>query len=214
MNSNLHIAVCNLALLTYLHLSCLAIAADPSPPPKVPNGQDQLGQRLIRKAIGHGDEDVMDTMIRLMGEAAGRLEVSFDAGPETQEIQRQIIEQLEGAIKQAAAQRRPVSKPRQTAQGEKRRMPKLQAERNQPKPSADPSEAAEGTGASDPSAVPQGQTEQPASITNSDYDIRQAWGHLPERARDEVIQGIREEFLETYREWIERYYRALQETND
>ncbi len=34
------------------------------------------------------------------------------------------------------------------------------------------------------------------------------------REREEIIQGIAESFLERYRDRIERYYRALQETED
>jgi hypothetical protein len=45
-------------------------------------------------------------------------------------------------------------------------------------------------------------------------EFRRAWGHLPMREREEIIQGIAESFLERYREWIERYYRALQETEE
>jgi hypothetical protein len=44
--------------------------------------------------------------------------------------------------------------------------------------------------------------------------MRRSWGHLPQRDREEVIQGIGEACLERYRVWIERYYRALQETGD
>jgi hypothetical protein len=45
-------------------------------------------------------------------------------------------------------------------------------------------------------------------------DLRRAWGHLPMREREEIIQGVGERYLERYRDWIERYYRTLQETDD
>lgn len=46
------------------------------------------------------------------------------------------------------------------------------------------------------------------------HELRRTWGHLPMREREEIIQGIGESFLERYRDWIERYYRALQEAED
>ena len=54
-----------------------------------------------------------------------------------------------------------------------------------------------------------------AESTRGDLrEVRGTWGHLPMRDREEVIQGIGETFLERYREWIERYYRALQESDE
>ncbi|MFQ5495803.1 MAG: hypothetical protein ACE5EX_10530, partial [Phycisphaerae bacterium] len=45
-------------------------------------------------------------------------------------------------------------------------------------------------------------------------ELRRGWGHLPGREREELIQGISERYLDRYREWIERYYRALQEVDE
>ena len=45
-------------------------------------------------------------------------------------------------------------------------------------------------------------------------ESRRGWGHLPQRDRDELLQGIDEEFIEQYRPQIEQYYRALTETED
>ena len=40
-------------------------------------------------------------------------------------------------------------------------------------------------------------------------ELRRGWGRLPARDRDEVVQGFDQDFLTKYRQWIERYYRAL-----
>ena len=45
-------------------------------------------------------------------------------------------------------------------------------------------------------------------------ETRRSWGLLPQRERDEMIQGSSEGYIERYREWIERYYRALQESGE
>lgn len=60
-----------------------------------------------------------------------------------------------------------------------------------------------------------GQDGQPASTevrTKSAVDLQQdVWGHLPSRVRSQMQSRMVEEFLPTYRERIEAYYRQLLE---
>ena len=85
------------------------------------DGQTQhgkkLGERLIRQAHGDADEDVMDTILRLMSSAAQRLEIELDAGEETQAVQRQIMDQLDAAIKIAGVRRRVRSRDQEPTPG-------------------------------------------------------------------------------------------------
>ena len=54
-----------------------------------------------------------------------------------------------------------------------------------------------------------------ATAPGGDLDARRrAWGHLPMRERDEILQGLSDQYLQRYRVWIERYYKALQEAKD
>lgn len=41
--------------------------------------------------------------------------------------------------------------------------------------------------------------------------VKQAWGHLPERMREQMLQGADSEFLPEYREELRDYYRRLAE---
>lgn len=172
---------------------------------------NKLGERLLRKTATGAEEDVMDALIRLMDRSAHNLDIAFDAGPKTQDVQRQIMERLDEAIKVAAAQRRPTRSKPKNADGDKRK-------RGKPKKSSQKSAAAEqGKKQGSPDSKEGSQVGSPIEgQTNGTglSDRRRAWGHLPERERDEILQGLGDRYLERYRVWIERYYKALQEDKD
>ena len=182
---------------------------------RAPDGQTQrgkkLGERLIRQAHGDADEDVMDTILRLMSSAAQRLEIELDAGEETQAVQRQIMDQLDTAIKIAGVRRRVRSRDQEPARGDKRRRHQDDIEPQQKQ--ADSKEAGQ-RGSS--SAKRSGAASRPEGDRSGGrlYESRRTWGQLPRRQREEVIQGITEEYLQRFRAWIERYYQALQESGD
>ena len=170
----------------------------------------ELGERLIRKAVTDADEDIMTTIIRLMNEVSRKVEVEFDAGDNTQALQKRIMDQLDEAIKVAAAQRRPQRAMQRPSEGDKRRK---QQTRKRPEGTDAGSQGDAQEDSSSKSGEP-GTAAGAAGGDASGFDARRAWGHLPPRQRDEVIQGIGEEFLERYRVWVERYYRALQEAKE
>ena len=150
--------------------------------------------------------------MRLMDEARTRLAVQFDPGAETQTLQRQVLDQLDSAIAQAAASRsqRRSSRQEQVA-ADKRMLPKPKRGKADAKKSADDASSTQTTTSDGPS--------ESAGLTQSGLQIplretRRGWGHLPNRDREELIQGIDSEFLERYRTLIERYYRALAEAED
>ncbi len=169
--------------------------------------RSKLGERLIRDTATGAVEDVMDELIRLMDRSARNLDVAFDAGSETQAVQRTIMERLDDAIGAAAAQRRPSRSRSQSADGDKRK-------RSGKKKSARKSAATEGKGER---GAPDSKAGAAAEANSPGGDLeqrRRAWGHLPMRERDEILQGLSDRYLERYRVWIERYYKALQEAKD
>ncbi|MHC4698397.1 MAG: hypothetical protein ACYTFA_16815 [Planctomycetota bacterium] len=170
----------------------------------------ELGEKLIRQAHSDADVDVMDAILRLMGSAAQRLEIELDAGEETQALQRQVMGQLNDAIKIAGQRRRTRSRDQEPARGDRRRQREEERQRsdkrarsNQERP--DPSSETTDVGA--------GRREGDRDGGKL-YESRRTWGQLPLREREEVIQGISERYLERFRTWIEQYYRALQESED
>ncbi len=177
-------------------------------PPDKKTKEQELGERLIRDIVNDGDEGVMATAIRLMDSAARKLEIDFDAGRETQDMQRRALDQLDKAIKTAAARRRPVRSRRPPPSGDKRTRP-----RQPPQRAEEEKEAS--THAKPPATHdPRGAEPQVGTVEGRLNETRRAWGQLPMRDREEIIQGADERFLERYRAWIERYYRALQEAED
>lgn len=153
-------------------------------------------------------EDVMQRMLSLMEDADRRLRIDLTAGAETQAIQEEIAETLDEAIRTAAAQRRPKRSRNQRFRSDKRKSDKSADASKSSKEKATGSTGDEGRSSDqerpgvDPSRVAEGGELE---------ETRRGWGHLPSRERDEIIQGRDEQYLQRYREWVERYYRALQE---
>jgi hypothetical protein len=172
------------------------------------NKEDRLGERLIREAATDSQEDLMARIIRLMDNVTRNLEIDFDPGTQTQALQQRIIDELDEAIREAALKRRPRRSSGASQRGDKRRMPE------------------EGQGPGEQTSAESGEAGEPGHRTADSaaadrppvdgdiHELRRTWGHLPMREREEIIQGIGESFLERYRDWIERYYRALQEAEE
>ncbi len=208
-----------------------------SPPAGVPQWQEKgrppvserrdvkLGERLVHRAVADADEGLMESIARLMNEAARRLEIEFDAGDKTQALQRRVLDRLNHAVKVAASQRRTVGHRFETGatSADKRRMPKgrprtpderKRSPEDESDRASDVSAASLLRRATLRSGAASLTVEQGKSPGGDLRELRRSWGHLPMREREEIIQGITESFLERYREWIQRYYRALQETED
>lgn len=188
----------------------LSRAQEPLVEVRAPDEDPKLGERLIRKAVKGGEDDVMERIAELMSDAARRLEVQLDATAETQSVQKNVLGELDRAIKVAASRRRPKPQP-QTSSSSDRREGSKQAPKDKPSmkgkteiadaPTEDQTRQAEATPA--PSDLVGGALKE----------SRRSWGTLPDRERDEIIQGLGEGYVEKYRAWIEKYYRALQEND-
>lgn len=189
----------------------ISSARKAEPPDRARTKGEELGQRLIRRSTSDAGGGVMDAIVRDMGTAARRLDVEFDAGDETQSLQAKILAQLDEAIKQAAAQRRQNRNTARSSTSDKRSMSKARKKPGDKrgKSATESKDTALSKGTSSDGVLPD---ERP--VGGRLDEVRRTWGHLPMREREEIIQGISESFLERYREWIERYYRALQETEN
>ncbi len=199
---------CRFCVFAFLLAYCAAAAGQEGADALEQSKQEEeLGKRLIRKAVTDSDEDLMESILRLMKEVSRKLEIEFDAGQPTQTLQTQIVDKLDTAIRIAAAQRRPASQGQQSATGDKRRRGG-RAGSASGKPGRSSGE--ETNGSSTSAAKAGNNSSNPGRDDDALRQSRRSWGHLPRRERDEIIQGVREGFLERYRDWIERYYRALQ----
>lgn len=206
--------MCNLrwGLLIVFSLGSGSIMAQAPPTDPKPRTSakrtDDLSKRLLRRAMKQADEDVMEQVLRLMGESAHRMEIDFDAGAGTQELQQQVVAKLDEAIASAAKNHRKQRQQDSASQSDKRRRSKSSSQERESS-SQQPGQQITDAGSTpgDPTSVAAEQEQTGGEFA----DIRRAWGHLPPREREELIQGSTEEYLERYRLWVERYYRALQE---
>lgn len=195
------LAVCSLASTSSAALPA-AERSLANPPSQEPTAQDEeLSDKLIRQALGEGEGGIMDEVSALMKQSEKQLGIGFDPGQATQSVQRRIIDKLDDAI--ASAQRRKSkssSSKRQTSDRRKRSTkPKEKQQAGKTQKAQDSSKSnAKG------SVTDTGETK-----SGRFREARRGWGMLPERDRDEVLQGAEESVIEKYRELVERYFRAL-----
>jgi hypothetical protein len=205
--------------------ACVAIAQqeappedqpEKEPPPAVPDLDDLLGLEegedrpaeapdtteleLDRKLSGEEMAEAFDEAVRLMGEAAERIEGSQDVGIDTQRIQEDVIRRLEMII---------ASAPRQQQQQQSRSSSSQQQDQQQqPQQPRDQDQQA-GQGDNRAELTPPGLREGelgPAPALGSAL-----WGALPERVREAISQGTTDRFSSLYQGLTEAYYRRLAE---
>lgn len=182
--------------------------AEPARSEKKP---DDLASKLIRKTIEESaSEDPMGQLAQEMSEIVRRLQVDFDPGDQTQAQQRQVSAKLDEAIKAAAARRRMQSKPDPKQHSDKRINPVAKKAPGKTGPDA---KQALPSKANDSSEKASDATSNKEQQKQDSPGQRRAWGNLPQRDREEVLQGAEEESLERFRQWIDQYFKALQETN-
>lgn len=167
-------------------------------------GVDRDKLELERRLTAQEVTDKFRTAVQQMKETADRLALARDAGLQTQRIQREIIENLDVLIKQAESQ----SQSSGQSSGQSRQSGQPQQQPAQPQQQrGQQNQAGEGEnrGEATPPAFQDGQG-------NNAQDLRHAaWGSLPQRVRDALLQGSGDSFSSLYRSLTEEYYRKLAE---
>lgn len=195
-----------IALLLTIFAAQTRVAGQPSPASETEGLSEstELSKRLIQgKSV---ETDVMTLIIQRMARVEQRLIASFDAGPKTRDMQRRIIDELDAAIAFAIRKGGSGSSSGASCADPRRRARRLAPGGKKDGTSAGTQGSAEtrATDGTDPTAPRSGPFHEP----------RRAWGQLPARDREEVIQGSVERSLEKFRIWIERYYQSLAEGTD
>jgi hypothetical protein len=120
-------------------------------------------------------------------------------------VQKQVVAQLDELIAQ-------LSKQCQGGQCEQPGQSQEQSQRSQPKPSQASKGSARGKSPARDSSDPLNRASaQPADKADIDAVVKDLWGHLPERSREQMLQSFSTEFLPKYELEIEQYYRRLSE---
>ncbi len=171
-----------------------------------PSAADEaLIRKLLRDATGRGEGSAMERVLEGMRASRIKLSVYFDPGGETQKIQRGIVRDLDEALKEAWSSQRPQPTTSRSGSESRRR-------RSASRPASEQNQQAQPK-SSEPMADERATHGTPVAASRPTggaiRELRRGWGRLPARDRDEVVQGFGQDFLTKYREWIERYYRAL-----
>ena len=209
--------------------------AKPGSPEKVPEGpswlpnEKELQQRMKESLEGKPTPDQLGedigesplVLLRSTMDRAGRLIATGNDGGETKPTQETIVHQLDelisqmqkqcqncqksgGSPKQSQQSRR--SKPSQGKPGEPQDQPSQQAKKSKPQGSPKSQNAAQ------QSSMRLGQAEAAqAEAARRANAIKQVWGKLPERLREQMLQSTTDEFLPEYRDEIQQYFERLAE---
>ena len=172
------------------------------------------------------DQSVSNTLTT-MDRIEARLR-SKRTGNETQDLQRRVLKDLDAMIDMARQQ---AEQQQQQQQQNQQRQQNQQQQRGQQnsqdgqQPQQQPGGQRQGSGADqagqrsssnqlDSTAAIEQGTAAAAELAQRRVVIRQIWGHLPARLREQVLNQSDEKFLPQYEDLIREYFRALAEKSN
>ena len=176
-------------------------------------GEEEEWQQRLRRELGAAAESEEDNPLleiaRMMRQAEGRLD-RHDAGSATQGLQRRIVADLNKLIEEARKAAKKSGAPASAAQRVASRAPVGQPPNRGAQPQGgQPSDKP----AAQSNQRPRAAGEQPgqADLERVRAIIKDLWGELPERQREQMLESPPEEFLPKYELLIEEYFRRLSE---
>jgi flagellar biosynthesis GTPase FlhF len=182
--------------------------------------REDLDQRL-RDAPSADAAGQFAEAVALMRRVATRLEGSGERGPDTsidtQRMQEDIIRKLDSLISQARRQQQQQQQQQSSQDQQRQAQSRQQQQQQQMQQQANQQQRQSSQAqASDARAQDSDQNRQlpgaQAPVQRPQLDAaRAAWGALPERVRDMLLQGSGEKFSPTYQQLTEEYYRRLAE---
>lgn len=140
-----------------------------------------------------------------------RMMIKREQQAHAEQVQRQIVENLAKLIEQAEQRKNKQSAGAKSKQQSQQQSQRQQVQQPKQSQSGKPGEQQSNQPASDSTdRMGKNQTvaADPALIKGL---LKDAWGHLPDRQREQMLQNSPERFLPQYELMIERYYRRLAE---
>lgn len=186
--------------------------ADASSPPIEPAAEvvDPTRENLDRLLRGEEIGEAFNEAVKLMDTAARRLEGTGDASLTTQRVQEDVIRRLDQLLASLQRQQSQSS----SSSSSSSQSQDQQAQRNQPN-QRKPSKPSRGQSQQSQSGEGQrndlGPARQDGPLKANLDAARAAWGSLPERVRDMLLQGSSDRFSSKYQGLTEAYYRRLAE---
>ncbi len=187
-------------------------AAPGTTPGAEPLPQDAIRTELERKLTDKKIDDNFKQAVQLMSDVASRLARARDAGVDTQRTQEEIIRRLDALIEAAKEReqqnKKSSSQSQSQSQKDQQQNPTPQQQQRQQQQQQQQKEAAAGDN--------QGEVTPPGLRTGAlnkealDAAVA-AWGSLPERVRESLLQGMGDRFSNLYDALTQEYYRRLAE---
>jgi hypothetical protein len=171
--------------------------------------QRALDPELEKLLDGRPKGDPFASAVSQMQTVAQRLARQQDAGRNTQRMQREILKKLDQALAQARKQQQKGG----GGQGQARRRQRGQnpAEQQDLQRAGQQQRRTAQAGGQNPSGASGEDGSTSARQAESLEALRRQWGNLPPRLRDELSEGLDEQFSPVYQRMTEDYYRRLAE---
>ncbi|MEM9064482.1 MAG: hypothetical protein AAGB51_03215 [Planctomycetota bacterium] len=168
--------------------------------PETDVGEEELDDLLSGAQVA----DEFTQAIGLMDRSALRIIEAGDLSLTTQRMQEDALDRLDKLIENAEQQEQQQQQQQQQQQEQQQNVPQQQRQQQQQQ------EQSQGDGSQEIQA-PTGNDVTTNELINAS---RAAWGALPQRVRDALVQGSGDQFSRMYRSLTERYYRRLAEEPD
>ncbi|MDX9912841.1 MAG: hypothetical protein RBS39_13535 [Phycisphaerales bacterium] len=167
----------------------------------------EAGQRELDEKLAM-DEAVesFSQAVRLMGDTASRLRNTRDVGLDTQRQQQDILSRLDQLIAQAEKNQQQSSSSSSSSSSQDQQ----QQQQNQPNQPQQSQQNEPGRGDNTGQEI-MPQASRDVRMRGALQGARAAWGALPERLREALLQGSSDQFSSVYESLTERYYRRLAE---
>ena len=165
---------------------------------------DERSSRELGEDLGlDPEEDPLTRIARLMRRAEERT-AKADTSDETRRVQLQIVDNLDELIQQIRRRQRQNQKSAGDA-------PKQGDKRAQAKQPDKPPESGDGQPGSNPTERAGRAVARSVNMAEMTSLLKDLWGHLPDRRREEMINAFGEQFLPKYEVQIEKYFKRLAE---
>jgi hypothetical protein len=183
-------------------------------------GSEQAIEELDRTLKGESIEDNFEAAVDLMSRSALRLNQREDAGLDTQRLQQDALRKLEGLISQFQKQRdnsqsqsqsESSSSSQSQSQQSKQQQPQNASQEQDQQQSGAASQRAQRDRSSDSNENAQAPARRDAVLRPGLEAAKAAWGALPARVREMLLQGSGEKFSQSYEQLTEEYYKRLAE---
>ncbi|MBY0308412.1 MAG: hypothetical protein K2Q09_06695 [Phycisphaerales bacterium] len=181
--------------------------AKPASRPGPTEGKPTVPPDLERALNGEQEGNELERAVALMDESARRLGDEKDATIATQRVQEETVRLLDALVKKGNQKKNPQSKQQSRQQKQEQQQQPSQSQQSQQQQQQ---QQQQNPGQDTSPSVERGGTTDARMRPGIDA-ARAAWGNLPQRVRQLLMQGSGDQFSKEYQRLTEEYYKRLGE---